>query len=276
MTDSFKKREVFFKRGVIDRLNQVGRSKELDTDISLLKTADSFRTSRGESEVESIYRQILNRSTHKKDLQLRALLNLAEYWFNYRGNKEKSINILEEYHDTFYNNFIFVKMLSNYYWSDGQKRKANSLLTKYLEKNNRFDNEYNLELLGQIVIYKSITMIEEREDLKSKKYYGEINREEYLKEYEKQKSAFYDIYSFYGKKLFDLAKRCVIETIQSGTRQSIATGLYQLIDVCCRINKNNEAIEICDYAIEKLPPNFLKQFERAKNRVNNYRVSNYY
>jgi hypothetical protein len=267
---SFKRRDSYFQRGIIDRLNQVGRSKELDTDIALLRTADTFRTSRSESEVESIYRQILNRSTNKKNLQLKALMNLAEYWFNYRGNKEKAIKILEEYQSTFYNTFIFVKMLSNYYWSDGQKRNANNLLTKYFEANKNYYNEDNLELLGQIVIYKSITMIEERENLKSKKNYGEINEKEYRDEYARQKSEFTDIYNFYGKKLFTCAQKKEIDVIQPGTRQNIATGLYQLVDVCCRINKNNEAIEICDYAMECLPKNFLPQFERAKRRVNNY------
>ena len=270
MNVSFKKREDFFKRGILDRLNQVGRSKELDTDISLLKSADTFRTSRSESEVESLYRQILNRSNLKRDIQLKALLNLAEYWFNYRGNKEKAIKVLEEYQGIFNNKFIFVKILSNYYWADGKKQLANNFLMKYLEKNNDFVIEENLELLGQIVIYKSISMIEEREKLKSKKYYGEVNENEYLQEYKKQKNNFLDIYNFYGKKLFFYARNTKIDIISPGTRQNIATGLYQLVDVCCRINKNMEAIEICEFAIINLPKNFTNQFERAKNRVRNY------
>lgn len=130
MINSFKEREQIFKDSVENKLYYVGKSKELDMDSSLLITADTYRSSRDETEVESAYRQILNRSPHNKDVQLKALLNLTEYWFNYRGNKEKAISIFEEFQNKFDNEFLFVKMLSNYYWSNGRKREAGNLLTK--------------------------------------------------------------------------------------------------------------------------------------------------
>lgn len=121
------------------------------------------------------------------------------------------------------------------------------------------------------MIYKSITMIEERENLKLKRTCGEIDNVEYGKKCKKQRETFRDIYNFYGKKLFGFVNKQPHKKIErAGTIQSVAFGLYQLIDVCCRINEYDVAIEICDYAIKSLPRNFLNQFDKAKKRVNIY------
>jgi len=271
MTKSFHNRSDLFVRSIKDRLNQVGRSKEMNTDVALLKTADSYRTSRTETEVESIYRQILNRSTKKLDIQLRAVLNLSDYWFNYRGNKEKAIAILEENEMKFLDQPRFIKMLSNYYWAFNLKNRANQILTAYFELKPPFGVEINLELLGLTVIYKSIAIIEEREQLKLMKNFSQISEEKYLAEHSKQRDSLNDIYNFYGFRLLEIAKKLNIEDLKPGTRQNIATGLYQLVDVCCRISKYDEAIQISDFGLFSLPPNFNLQFRNAKKRTLKYR-----
>jgi GTPase SAR1 family protein len=270
MNKSFNKRNDTFIRFIKDRLNQVGRSKELDTDLALLRTADTYKTSRSETEVESIYRQILNRSSCKKEIQLKALINLSEYWFTYRGNKEKAIKTLDEYEIKFYDEPFFIKKHSNYCWAQNQRNKSVKILTSYFELKPTYKLEINLDLLALLVIYKSISTLDEREELKSKKKFNQVSDTDYNMHYNNQKAAFRDIYNFYSQKLLDVVKNIKISELKPGTRQNISTGYYQLVEVCCRLNKLEDAIAICDYALTNFPNNFYKQFSNAKKRVNKY------
>ena len=73
------------------RFLQIGKDKTLENDRALLNYANAARYSRSEEEVNSSYRQILNRASASIRIKLQAAVNLASYFVLHRGNREIGI-----------------------------------------------------------------------------------------------------------------------------------------------------------------------------------------
>ena len=123
------------------------------------------------------------------------------------------------------------------------------------------ESDLEIELRGLLLTYRSILAIQEKEDIKQKHRYDEITMREFTQRNQEIKTVFNDIYRFVGVPLLQKIKNMGVEHLAPGARQNTISGLYQLVDVCTRLNKYKQAIDICDFVISTFPGYFTSQFE---------------
>ncbi|WP_088340072.1 NB-ARC domain-containing protein [Robiginitalea sediminis] len=258
------------------RLLQISRDKKLDTEQALLQNANKNRYSKNEEEVISSYKQILNRQSSPQEIRIQAILNLASYLVLDRGKKETAIQYLEEYYPKFKSDGQFIKMISSYYWSMGNrsfKDKSIRILADYATTNIDLSKEINLELLGLLVTYKSIYTIDLKEELKTDLNFGDITRQEFSRKNESIKQDLKNILQHHGNRLFNYVSSIKLENISSGSRQNIITAFYQLTEIFVRLNQYDRAKEVCQMALERFPTNHHRLFNSKLNRINSYDYS---
>jgi len=278
MQESFTKRESGFKGSCISRRDQINKDKKLDVEHSLLLTANANRLSKNEVEVIDSYKQILNRSTSPIKIKLEAILNLAAYLVD-RGKKELA---LENFNDNAHffnlikrkNNIereniaLFYKMWATYNWSGNSKKHKEKAVKILLDYSSLQGYNYNLnidlELSGMLLLYRSSFIIDEWQDLKEKKDYGEISENNFWKIRKKQKQACKDVHDKNGIFLFNKFKTLELNQISSGAKQNLVTGLYTFLEVLARLDKFKLAKDICEYIIKYAPINFHPQFQKKK------------
>lgn len=268
MSNYYQKRGDKFKDACVGRLRQISRDKTYDNEEALLQRAKEYQLSKNEEEVISSYRQILNRTSSPEDIKVQAILSLAAYLVD-RGNKNKALNLLDEFQHVFQTNSFYNKMHSTYYWGNGteeQKYKAIKILLDFTSKGIDFTKNINLEISGQLLTYRCIMIINDWLELNTKNRYKEVTIEEYKRERNKQIRVCKDIYNQQGVKLFNYSIQRKLDTMQSGVRQNLIAGLYQFLDICLRINKFDKGLEICDYMLYYAPKHFHPQFQRKKRK----------
>ena len=229
------------------RLNQVTRDKELDTEQALLRNADGARyAGRPQKEVSDLYRQILNRSSSPANVKSRAILNLAAYLFNSRGDKEGAIGVFEEYWERFRQDLLVAKMYAHYCWSVGKREKAIEVLMNILQHRTR---EPAFELSGLCLTFQSILLIERKEDLKARRRVRDISEKNF---YEQNRSITQDLRELVqqGKPLFQRVKGHGLKRLNSEERQNVVTGLYHFSGICVRLWEFHLAIEICSFVLD--------------------------
>jgi hypothetical protein len=248
---------------ITTRFQLITENKALDTEWSLLENADLSRVIRSETEVENKYRYILNREKTPVNIKLKAVLNFASYLVTHKGNPEKAIKLFEDYSHLFYQNPNFVKAFSQYCWVQGStenKTKAIEILTKFFSSKHQADFQMQIDLLGILMMYNSISLINEREDLKEKKRFGEIDDKTYNKIYNWQKDRFHDLFKNPGLKLYSKIKDNDIKTLEPSVRHSALEGLQHFVEICLRNRNFKVGKEVCQFVIETLPQNFQKPF----------------
>lgn len=277
MGDYFDKRDSFFKRGAISRLNQVNRDKTLDVEHSLLLTANANRLAKNEIEVIANYKQIINRASSPIEVKLPAILNLAAYLVD-RGKKQDALKYLDDYSFHFNKNATkgsneklyfatFTKMWATYYWANGtreQKEKAIASLLAYASSGFNFNEDIDLEISGMLLQYRSILVISDWQDLKERRNYNEISGGEFTTIREKQMQECKDIHDKQGIILFKAIMPKKLDEISSGARQNVIAGLYSFLEVLVRLQKVDLALEICEYVSYCAPKNFQPQFKKKE------------
>ncbi len=268
MSNYYQRRGDRFKGGCVSRLNQINRDKTLDNEQALLQNAKASQLSKNEEEVISNYRQILNRTSSPEEVKVQAILSLAAYLVD-RGNKNKALDLLDEFRHVFQSNSFYNKMHATYYWGNGteeQKYKAIKILLDFTSKGIDLTKDINLEISGQLLTYRCIMIINDWLELNTQNRYKEITYEEYGRDRGKQKQVCKDIYNKQGVKLFNYACQYKLDEMQSGVRQNVIAGLYQFLDICLRIGKFEKGREICEYMIYFAPKHFHPQFQRKRKK----------
>lgn len=251
-----------WKRMTNQRLNQVTRDKELDTEQALLRNADGARyAGRPQKEVGDLYRQILNRSTCPADLQSQAIRNLTDYLSNTRGDKEGAIRVFEEYRERFRRDPLVAKMYANYCWSGGKREKAIEVLMNILRSRKK---KPAFELSGLCLTFQSILLIERKEDLKARRRVRDISEKNFD---EQNKSINQDLRALLaqqGRPLFQRIREHGLENLNSEERQNVVTGLYHFSGICVRLWEFNLAIEICSFVLDRSLNLYRNEFEKRR------------
>ena len=252
-----------YEGNITNRFQLVGKSKSLDTDWALLENADFSRIISIEEEVENKYRYILNRDKTPLQIKLKAALNFSSYLVTHKGKLEKAIKLFEDYYHLFYKNIDYVKSYAQYCWAEGSDDKRNhaiQILKDFFASRQKVTQEEYLDLLGTQMTYTAIVLINEREDIKERKRFKEIEHKEYELLYQAQKERFSDAFKFPGLKLYSSIKEINILNTEPYVRHSALEGLSHFVEICIRNQKLPLGKEICNYILDNLPQNFQKPF----------------
>ena len=82
------------------------------------------------------------------------------------------------------------------------------------------------------------------------------------------------IHNSQGWPLYKAICQQKLAKFSSGARQNIAGGLYNYTDVLARIQRYDDAIEVCEYILVNPPTNFHAQFMRRKEWIQKIRTNN--
>ena len=235
-------------RGWINqRLIQVTGNPALDTEQALLRNADAARSEgRSPKEVSDLYRQILNRPKSSGEIKSQAVRNLADYLFNNRGDKDGAVGVFEEYWEQFKTDPLVAKMYANYCWSLKKKKKAINVLMNFINQT----RDPEIGFLGLCLTFRSILLIERKEDLKASYNLGDIRPREFQKANREIVKDLKELYNGLGNLVFQKVKASNLEKLNSGDKHNIATGLYQFSGICVRLHNFEKAIDICDFLLE--------------------------
>ena len=275
MKSCFEKLDESIKTNFRNRIKQVSKDKNLDNDHALLASANNAKYSKSEQEVVGLYQAILNRKSTKKEIKVKALLNVVEYLYNDRGNKSTAIGILDKYELDYKNNPEFIKMYATYLKSEQNDEKAIEILSTYFaEGTGKLNNDKDIELFGLLVTYKSLYWLDLREETKMGYKYGEIYEDDYRKQLNEQSRAFKEIKKNQGQRLIDLIQNVDFQKISSGARQNLMTAVYQYIEICIRLRDWQNGKFLCAYVNNHLAKyNYGLNFQLKKNRIEGYESS---
>jgi len=266
----YQKEERVDDGSITSRLSLVGSEKKLNNEHALLQNADSSRISQKEEVVVNKYRYILNRQQTPVEIKRQALLNLATYLFDTKGKVEQTIKLFKDYNHLFYRDAEMQMMYSKYSWASGieeYREFAVNILTSLLFSKASIGPDQHLEILGSLVMYRTILAVMSRDQLKETYRYGEIPHSEYLVLFTAQKKTFQSIFNHNGMKLYSAAKKHDLATMNPATRNVVLIGLVQFIEICIRLVKLDLAKEICDFVITTLPYNYHAPFKTKLSKI---------
>ena len=253
-----------WKRMTNQRLHQVTRDKELDTEQALLRNADGARyAGRPQKEVSDLYRQILNRDKSPADVKSQAIRNLAAYLFNSRGDKEGAIGVFEEYRERFRRDPLVAKMYANYCWSGGKREKAIEVLMNILQSRSR-TREPAFELSGLCLTFRSILLIERKEDLKARLRVRDISEKNFEEQNRSINRDLRELLAHQGRPLFQRIKKYELDKLNNEERQNVVIGLYHFSGICVRLWEFNLAIEICSFVLDRSLNLYRNEFEKRR------------
>ncbi len=271
MRESFDRLEENDRKGILKRIDQVSRDRNLDNDHALLKNANSSRYSQTENEVVQLYTSIINRKSAKQDIRVMALQNMAEYLYNDRGNKNSALQKLEKYYYDFKDVSSYIRMYSLYLRGNQVYEKSIEVLLNYFSDNRDYKKDDVLELFGMLVSYKSMYWLELREDTKLGYKSGELYESDYDNQIKEQSIQFRSIDKKHGKRLVEIFENTDFQKISIGARQNLIAAAYHYIEVCIRINRYQTGRYLCNYIINKMPNyNYGLNFKAKLNRINEY------
>ena len=266
MLDELDKAPASWRGNINGRLLQVTRDKKLDTEQALLENANAARYSRTEREVVDLYRQILNRDSGS-EVHSQAVLNLTDHLFNYCGKKDAAIDVFKDYEHRFINDPSVMKMYANYCWAEKKRREAVRILMILLP---RRDIDWKtgvneLEILGLCLTYKSITEIEQKDQVKIARDMREISETTFSTRSREIRQEFRHIHDRLGMPLFRRVKDTGLERLSSAARQNAVTGLYHFSGVCIRLDKYDTACEICDFGLRESRSFLVEPFKKRRD-----------
>ncbi|WP_075603131.1 NB-ARC domain-containing protein [Saccharicrinis aurantiacus] len=252
-----------YEGNITSRFQLISNSKSLNTEWALLENADSSRIVSSEEVIENKYRYILNREQCPEAIKIKAVVNFSSYLVIHKNKIEKAIKLYDDYYHQFDTNNEYVKHYSRYCWTEGSdemKAKAVEILQHYFLTKPKIDNDIYIELLGLLMVYSTVLIVREREELKETLRYGDLSRKQYNKIYNTQKDRFKELFKYPGLKLYRLAKEENLVAMNSGHRHSCLEGLFHFVEICMRNVRIDLAKEVCQYVIDVLPQNFQKPF----------------
>jgi hypothetical protein len=252
-----------FDPAITNRFTHISSGKKMDTDLALLKVADSSRFTLTDSSVENQYRRIIKRETAKVDIRVKALLNYAEYLANHKNDIFKTLKQFEDYKHWFSDNPEFIIMYSRYLWVENSfinRNNAEKTLDNFLATRPKISEETYLEILGTQLQYSTYNLVTERDSLKDKKRFNEIEPKEFRRINTEQRNRFNKLYNYPGLKLYKIVKSQDLMSYSSKCRTFILDGLSNFVEICIRLNRHEIAYEVCNKIINELPIDFHKPF----------------
>jgi hypothetical protein len=275
MENYFHQRDDAFKSRVKHRLLRIGKDKGRDVEWSLLDHANAARFSKTEEEVLSNYRNIIRHKRYALKIREAALLNLADYFYNNRGKKENAVRILEEYQIDFKNSPDYIKALATYCWSlnsESQRSRAVNILLEYFASGSKSldppSRNHRLELLGLLLTYRGVFHIGEREELKARQ--GQIPPDEYRNVHNDQKQLFVEICTQQGAQVYKMIQVNDFADFSPGAKQNALTGLLQYVELLSRISRNDTAIAVCEYVLDRIAHPYTDEFRRKLLKIQSF------
>ncbi len=271
MRESFDNLEETERKGILKRINQVSRDRNLDNDHALLKNANSSRYSQTEQEVVQLYTSLINRKNAKQEVKVLAVQNMAEYLYNDRANRTAAIQKLEKYYYDFKDVPSYIRMYSTYLRGNQEEEKAIEVLLKYFADNRDYKLDEVLALFGLLVAYRSMYWLGLREDTKLGYKSGELYESDYQKQIKEQNIEFKNIEKKHGNRLVKILENTDFQKLSSGTRQNLIAAAYHYIEVCIRIKSYQTGRYICNFIINRMPNyTYGWSFNSKLNRINEY------
>ena len=265
MVSELDRAPASWRGNVNGRLLQVTRDKKLDTEQALLENANAARYSRTEREVVNLYRQILNRDSGPQ-IHSQAILNLTDHLFNYCSKKDTAIDIFKDYEHKFVKDASVMKMYANYCWAERKRREAVRILMILLtsRETNWKSSVEELEIVGLCLTYKSITEIEQKDQIKIARNMREVSESAFATRSREIRQEFRQIHDRLGMPLFRQVKESGLGRLSSAARQNAVTGLYHFSGVCIRLDKYDTACEVCDFALQESRSFLVESFQKRK------------
>lgn len=263
MKKYYEKKGAEYEGNITNRFQLISDDKTLNTDWSLLENADSSRIISSEAEVENKYRYILNREKCPLEVKLQAAINFSTYLVTHKGKIDKAIKLFDDYYHMFYRANEYIKYYAQYCWaegSDSRRLEAIEILKKYFATKPKIDAEVYLDLLGTLMTYTTIVLISEREDLKEKYRYNEIEHKAYKMIYEGQKERFSEVFKYPGLRLYHVVKDMDMTIAKPYIRHSALEGLSHFVEICIRNTKLGLAKEVCQYVLDNFDPSYHRPF----------------
>lgn len=255
--------------GVKSRLATVGSDKKLDSNLALLNDADSSRVTHKVTEVVIKYRHIISRPMTPIEVKAKAVINLAQYLIEDAGDYDQGIKVFEEFSVAYNKTPDFVRTFSTYLWrGDATLRKrAVELVKNALTCNDLLVPQSELDLLGMLMHYESVLLIESRQELKDRLRTGDIDETQYDKIFAEQRHEFFRIYTFPGLKIFDVVKEDRLKDFAHEVKLRSLNGLSHFIDVCMRRRKFDDVDEVFCYVFNRLKYNYHDTFKQKLDRI---------
>lgn len=234
----------------------------------MLFNANSSRLSKSEEEVIANYREILNCPSSPEEIKVQAIRNLCIILLIVV--RKNALELIDEFKHLFPHNGSS-KMQANYYWGIGtleHKEKAIKILLDYKANGISMKNDIDLEIFGILLTYKCIYLVNEWEDLSSKRKFKEITSNEFRIKRVAQEQICRDIHNHLGCQLFDFLQKKKLSDMTNSVRQSLISAIYQFLEICLRLQKFELGKEIAEYMTYFAPKHYHPQFERKFERFN--------
>lgn len=254
---------------LVSRLQLVGRDKNMDSNLSLLKDADNSRILNKPTEVEQKYRHLISREATPSDIKMKAIINLGQYLIEDRGEYTKGLNLFREYQHIFDKEYIFIKAFSAYLWRGDniEKKLAISLINNLLHSES-FKSDIKIDLLTTLMTYETTYLITARDKLKDESAMGEISQINYELSYQEQKEEFYRIYNYPGLEIFKFVTDNTLLELKHELKIKIINSLGHFIEICLRRQKLDEIETIFRYVFNNLKYNYHDLFVKKLEKIN--------
>lgn len=262
MKSEYDKRDFNFKSGTKAIYDRIKSNISTDTDRALLNHVKSLRhQSNAETTIQQ-YKEIIKQGKDFSSIiKLEALLDLGDFLFNQRGEKESAVKVFDDYFDKFYD-FVVLKRYASYTWSVSKEKSIKILEDFYSQHQSRkisLTKSQRSHLLGLIVMRE-----------------GQYWNDKFEKDFKKRESIKDEltrINRVFGHLLLTQLKSSNMpDDFTSEELNDISLALETYVDICYRIYNKKLAIEICDFALEKFPERFNSRFKRKKERIVGYRT----
>ena len=263
MRHEYEKRDSNFRSGTKAIYDRIKTSITSDTDRALLNHVKSLRHQSNPETAIQQYKEIIKQGKDfSYQVKLEALFDLADFLFNYRGDKEAAIRLFDEYFDKFYE-FGVLKRYVSYTWSINKEKTIKILEDFHSKHSSRgvvLNKNQKIHLLATIVMRESL-------------YWNDKFEREYSDRL-KVKDQFSRIYKAYGHLLLSQLKTTNIQRDYSSEElNDITLALESYVDVCYRINNRPLALEICEYVLLNFSDRFNSRFKRKKEKLLGLRSS---
>ncbi|EKE29267.1 MAG: hypothetical protein ACD_2C00197G0008 [uncultured bacterium (gcode 4)] len=219
---------------------------------SLLIRANDLRDKDPQNAVVS-YLELINNKTYSKDIRKKAILNLANFYKLYLWKSiEDYIDLFKDNYDDFINDIDYSLTYSshlNHINTDSSRKESMNILLS-VNKKYSLDDDDKLKVLSLIVINLSRNIILERNNLNTQSKYKEILEDDYYKRRKEIRVVMRNIDSIYWIGLFNKIKKNIDRISSNGILSEYCiSALKQYTEICIRINKYEEAKEICIFCI---------------------------
>lgn len=259
-----------FDGSITNRFNLINTEKGAPTEIALLENADASRLIESEVIVENKYRYILNRDKTPVNIKRTALLNFAAYLISHKGKIQKALKLYQDYFQLFRKDPIYIENYSSSAWSDtssDSKYLAIQIIQDFFTSKPKLDQESYLEILGMLTTYKSIMVVAERDEIKSKLRFKEITKDQYDILHKEQKEIIREIFKYPAGHLYNVVKDLDLMTLAPSCRNLVLDGLTHFVEIAIRNNKRELGKEVCEKIIEEMPQNYRNPFIYKLNKI---------